>query len=167
MKKKFFIGLFIAAVIGLSVFAYAALAKKNDYRPQQNLQSPIEIPDTGIVKYSEITDNEKPVVAMFYVDWCGYCRRFMPEYGKLAKKLGDKYTFSVVNCDEAENAELTREYNIMSFPSLFVIDNKLVHSFSLNMAGTVEPEIMQEELEEYINFRNRILSQISASNKQH
>ncbi len=156
MKKKFFLGLFIAAAVGLFVFAHYEL-KNSDDAAQQNIQAAIEIPAEGIVKYNEITDFEKPVVILFYVDWCGYCRRFMPEFGKIAKKFSDEYTFAVINCDYPENADMIKEFNIMSFPELFLTDKKLEHSFSLNMADIQDLDIMKKELNSYLNFRNRML----------
>ena len=90
MKKKFFIGLFIFATIGLFIFAHLALRHNTmqDEQPiQGNLSAPIEIPEGNIIKYEEAEKLEKPMVVMFYVDWCTYCRRFMPIFAKYSEKF--------------------------------------------------------------------------------
>ena len=94
MKKKFFIGLFVVVSICLFVFAHIVL-KQNEkqYQAQQNLSAPIEIPEKGVVSYEEAEKLDKPMVVMFYVDWCAYCRRFMPTFGEFAAKYKDKYSF--------------------------------------------------------------------------
>ncbi|MCD7878746.1 MAG: thioredoxin domain-containing protein [Candidatus Gastranaerophilales bacterium] len=155
MKKKFFIGLFIAAAIGLFVFA-AIVLKPDDKKPvQQNLNAPIEIPDTGIITIQEAESTDKPIVAMFYVDWCTYCRRFMPVFGEFAKSYKDKYTFAVVNCDYLENEKIIKDFHIMGYPSLFVIDNQLEHSFGLNPAGLMDKAVMKKELNDYLKLRDK------------
>lgn len=158
MKKKFFIGLFIVAAIGLFTFAGIVLKSNNSYSTQTNLQAPIEIPAESVITMEEASQINKPIVAMFYVDWCGYCRRFMPVFGKFARKYKNDYSFAVINCDNYENRKLVDDFHIIGFPSLFIIDNELNHKFSMNMAATSDEKVMKEELENYINFRRNILA---------
>ena len=159
MKKKFFIGLFIFAAIGLFLFAHLALRSNNvpEYQPQQNLPAPIEIPSTGVMLYEEAKAIDKPMVAMFYVDWCSYCRKYMPVFGELAAVYKDKYSFVAINCDNPQYKELVNSFHIMAFPSLFVIDEKIGHKFSLNMAATTQKSIAREELDNYLKVRKNIV----------
>ena len=159
MKKKFFIGLFVFAVVGLFIFAHLVL-KNNEpkYEPQQvNLPAPIEIPATGVVSYEEAQNIDKPIVAMFYVDWCSYCRKYMPIFGELANFYKDKYSFVAINCDYPQYTKMVQDFHIMAFPSLFVIDNKIGHKFSLNMASTTSKSIAKEELDNYLKVRKNIV----------
>ena len=158
MKKKIFITLFILAAIGLLIFL-CVLFKKNttSYTPQQNLEAPIEIPDTGIISIQEAEKIDKPVVALFYVDWCGYCRNFMPVFGEFANKYKNDYSFAAINCDNPQYKNLVEEFHIMGFPSLFIIDNKINHKFSLNMASAAEKSVMKEELDNYLKVRENII----------
>lgn len=158
MKKKIFIGLFIFAVIGLFCFVYILLKQSTvSYVPQQNLKAPIEIPDAGIVAIQEVQNTDKPVVALFYVDWCSYCRRFMPVFGEFAKRYSDKYIFAAVNCDLPENQFFIKAYSIMGFPSIFIIDNKLDFQYALNTIVTVDNDIFSNELDKYLKLRNKAL----------
>lgn len=159
MKKKFFIGLFIFAAVGLFIFAHIVL-KHNDnqaYRTQQNLNAPIEIPDESIVTYEEALKLDKPFILMFYVDWCSYCRRFMPVFGEIAKEYKDKYTFAVINCDYPQYAEIIKNFHIMGFPTIFLVDNKINHKFSLNLAATTNKSIFKEEINNYLNVRKNFI----------
>lgn len=158
MKKKFFIGLFIFASIGLFIFAHIVLKNNSmQYTPQQNLSAPIEIPDKNIITYEEAKSIDKPIVMMFYVDWCTYCRKFMPVFGEMARRYKDTYSFTVINCDNPDNTELLKVFHISGFPTLFLVDKKINHKFTLNMAGTVQPNILKEELDDYLDFRKNIV----------
>lgn len=158
MKKKFFIGLFVFATIGLFVFAHIVL-KHNvpSYQPQQNLQAPIEIPSKSVISFKDAENIDKPMVIMFYVDWCGYCRKYMPVFGEFADLYKNKYSFVAVNCDVPDNINLVEKFHIMAFPSLFVFDKKINHHFTLNMAATTEKSIMKEELDNYLKVRENII----------
>ena len=158
MKKKFFIGLFVVAVIGLFVFAHLAL-KNNEqqYQAQQNLSAPIEIPEKGVMTFEEAEKQDKPMVVMFYVDWCTYCRRFMPTFGEFANKYKDKYSFAVINCDKLMYEKMVKDFNIMGFPTVFVVDKKFDLRFSVQMASMADKSVMKDELDRYLKSRAKML----------
>lgn len=160
MIKKILMGLgvlFIAILLALGGFLLYLKFNQPKYVPQENLQAPIEIPDTGISKYSDDISDEKPMVVLFYVDWCGYCRRFMPIYGEVAKKYSKDFNFVVVNCDYPENKKMVESFYIRSFPTLFFMDKKLEYNVPMNLAVTTDKKIMTKELDEYLKFRERII----------
>ena len=66
----------------------------------------------------------KPMVVWFYVDWCGYCKRFAPVFAKVTKSGAFKKNLAVayVNCDMSENHDLMQEYKIDSYPTVFVVN---------------------------------------------
>ena len=156
MKKKILV--ITSVLICLTaIVCWLMTPSRISYTPQQNLNAPIEIPAEGIVTIQEANESQKPQIMMFYVDWCGYCRRFMPKFGSYAKKYADKYAFTVVNCDNPENKQLVDDFHIMGFPALFLVDNEVGHKFSLHVGATVEPEIMAEELDNYLKVREKFL----------
>ena len=157
MKKKFFIGLFIVAAIGLFIFAHLVL-KQNEqqYQAQQNLSAPIEIPEKGVISYEEAEKLDKPMVVMFYVDWCTYCRRFMPTFGEFANKYKDKYSFVAINCDKLMYEKMVKDFNIMGFPTVFVVDKKIDLRFNLQMASMADKNVMAKELDGYLKSRNKM-----------
>ncbi len=156
MKKKFFIGLFIFAVIGLGIFFHLFFNHNKSYEPQTNLQAPIEVPENTVVKGLDLKQANKPVIAMFYVDWCGYCRRFMPIFGEVSKKMNKDFTFSVVNCDYPENLKLLEEYNINHFPTVYIIDNDLDFKYEMNMSGFNDAESCISELKRHLKLRAKL-----------
>ena len=160
MKKKIIIGLLVLFLVCIATGVGYYFWKKSQlkyvqYTPAQ-LSAPIEIPDAGIVQYNEIKDFEKPIVTMFYVDWCTYCRRFMPIFGEVAKKYSNKFTFAVVNCDMPEYMDMVKKYRIMAFPTVQVIDKKYDYSFTLSHSSTAFKQIFKEELMNYYKFRSLI-----------
>lgn len=158
MKKKFFLWLFILAAIALFVFMAIVFSKNEPfYQPQQNIKAAIKIPEEGVLTIQEAEKIDRPIVALFYVDWCGYCRKFMPVFGEIAKLYKDKYTFSAINCDNPEYSEMLKKFHIMGFPSVFIIDNKINHKFILSPVVISEKSLLREELDNYINVRKNIL----------
>ncbi len=156
MKKKIIFSILFLAIIGFSVFAYFAYKNaKVSYTPQKNLQAPIEIPADGIVSIQEANSSKKPQVVLFYVDWCGYCRKFMPVFGEFAKKYGDKYSFTVVNCDNEDNKEMVEKFHIIGFPLVFIVDNETGHRFTVHPGATADKDILTEELENYFEIRKK------------
>lgn len=66
----------------------------------------------------------KKVVIDCYATWCGPCRMLSPIIDELAETLED-IEFYKLDVDEAE--EISREYSIMSIPTILVFeDGKLV-----------------------------------------
>ncbi|SCM04457.1 thioredoxin 1, putative [Plasmodium chabaudi chabaudi] len=68
---------------------------------------------------SAISQNEI-VIADFFADWCGPCKRIAPFYEESSKKY-TKIVFIKVNVDEA--SEVTEKENITSMPTFKVYKN--------------------------------------------
>lgn len=157
MRKKFFLGLFIIVAICFLVFLiFVFRQNKNVYQPQQNIQAVIEIPDEDIVSYEEAQKIDKPIVAMFYVDWCGYCRKFMPVFGEITKQYKDKYTFAAINCDDSKYLDLMKDFHVLGFPSVYIVDNKIKHKFVLSPAVLSDISLLKEELDNYLDVRKQL-----------
>ena len=158
MKKKFFIGLFIFATVGLFIFDNIVLkAPEVEQAQELALQAPIEIPATGILSYEEAIKSDKPVLAMFYVDWCTYCRRFMPIFGAFSVLYKDNFTFAAINCENLEYKEILKNYNIMGYPTVYLIDKKLDFDYTLSPMTLSEKETLEKELNRYLKLRAKVL----------
>lgn len=156
MNKKISVGILIILIAILCFGLFVNFTQpKVVYVPQQNLNAPIEIPSENVYRLQELESSDKPVLALFYVDWCGYCRRFMPIFGELALKY-KKYDFVVVNCDYPENRELVEKIGIISYPSLVVLDKENDFSFSLSPAAIQYEDYMKKELQNYLKLREKI-----------
>ena len=160
MKKKFFIGLFIFAAVGLFTFAHFALKQNeiDNYNNQATLNAPIDIPPTGILNYEEAIKTNKPILAMFYVDWCTYCRRYMPIFAELSILFKDKFSFVAINCENPQYENLAKEYGIMGYPTIYIIDKKLDFEYAVNNVNLIDKKRMVQELEKYLKLRGKALN---------
>jgi len=127
MKKEFLtalllLGIFIAGFAAGSYFEItpknsdgAAIAnKKNEKVPSDYTKK--------LVPYDKAIKSDKPSLVMFYVDWCGYCKRFAPLMPQLKKKYKNKFNMVMVNCEDTNNAEIVQKYAINGYPSIFIVD---------------------------------------------
>ncbi len=74
---------------------------------------------------AEVLHSDKPVLLDFWAVWCGPCRMIAPTIEQIADEHPE-YKVGKVNVDE--EAELARQFGIMSIPSLFVMkDGKVAN----------------------------------------
>ena len=64
----------------------------------------------------------------FYADWCGYCRKFKPEWEKLKAEPNLGIELEEVDCSN-EAPALAKEYDVKGFPTLILINgsNKVTY----------------------------------------
>ena len=69
------------------------------------------------------------VVLDFYAKWCGPCKKFAPQYKKLADKNPD-LLFGKINIEDEEIEELVNYLEITALPTFHVYaEQKLIGSF--------------------------------------
>ena len=73
----------------------------------------------------EVSKSEVPVLLDFWATWCGPCKMVSPIVDEVANEAEGKAKVGKVNVDEEQ--ELASAFQIMSIPTLVVIQNgKLV-----------------------------------------
>lgn len=94
-------------------------------QPKHQEKLPSEYAVNGI-NWEDAKKGKKPVAIAFFVDWCGYCRKFAPVLDGIREEYKSKYNFVFINCDERspETQQLMSDFNINSFPSFFLVDTK-------------------------------------------
>ena len=70
-----------------------------------------------------LKDKSKPIVAVFFADWCPHCQRFVPIFAKASRGLKEVNPVAV-NAEDPENYELTQKFEINKFPTILIIDPK-------------------------------------------
>lgn len=80
-------------------------------------------------KFSVVPEDNRSVVMFFYADWCGYCKRFAPEFesvkSHIEQNLNDRVRVQSVNCSNpgSNEQQLMSEYDVQGFPTLLLINN--------------------------------------------
>ncbi|XP_053961500.1 protein disulfide-isomerase A5 [Anastrepha ludens] len=65
----------------------------------------------------------RPMLVMFYVPWCGFCKRLKPDYSKAATEVkGKNYVIAAMDVERTENAPARRAYNITGFPTILYFE---------------------------------------------
>lgn len=83
----------------------------------------------------EVLQCEKPVLVDFWASWCGPCMSQGPIIDAAAEEYADA-KFCKVNVDE--QPELTREYKVMSIPTLILFQNGAVQKKMVGLQSKEE-----------------------------
>ena len=105
------------------------------------------------ISYEEALNSDKPSVVLFYVDWCGYCLRFMPRYKILSTVYKNKYNFVMIDCDNSSYKRLIEDAMISGFPTVYIIDPKYDNRVHLTQGLYGNTFKFREELDRYLRIR--------------
>ena len=78
--------------------------------------------------YNEIVNSGKKVLLDFWAPWCGPCRMVLPIVEEIASERDD-ILVGKVNVDE--QPELASKFNVMSIPTLVVMENGKIFNQSV------------------------------------
>ncbi len=76
----------------------------------------------------EVINSEKPVLIDFWAAWCGPCRMVVPVVEEIANERPD---VKVVKINVDEEPEIAGQFEIMSIPTLVVMENGQVKNRAL------------------------------------
>lgn len=150
MKKKIIITLAILLAVILTSAAGFAVATATGAVGKKEKPSDYKI---GI-SYEQAVESDKPMVALFYVDWCGYCLRFMPKFKVLSMMYLTKYNFVMINVEDPINKQLVEDVALTGFPTVYILDPKYDNRVLLNNAIYHNMPKMKAELNRFLRIRD-------------
>ncbi|MDY6310367.1 MAG: protein disulfide isomerase family protein [Cyanobacteriota bacterium] len=74
------------------------------------------------IPYEKAVKAKKPMIVLFYADWCHFCVGFMPIYEQLYKNHKRQFNFVKVNVENAKYADAVKKYEISAFPTVFMVN---------------------------------------------
>lgn len=142
--KKFLI---IVSIIGLLTSIGLCLDPKVNQHSQ----------DYGIgMTYHRAGLEDKPMLVLFYVDWCTYCKNFMPKLRLLNAIYQNKYNVVLVNCEDEANKSLVEDFHITSYPTIYIVDDRIKNRVHIDNGYYDNINLIKRELDRYILVRNLV-----------
>lgn len=99
----------------LRTFMCTTCGSNQQQQQQQHQATPEPLNDAADDK---ILSNSTDKIILFYAPWCGFCRRFIPEWNKFVKQNQTKITPIAINGDNF-NKTLKR-YSVSGFPTVIL-----------------------------------------------
>jgi len=150
LNKKLKISVITLAVItilGVSISACMALMPKANLKPSDY--------DLGVT-YEQASKEDKPILAVFYVDWCTYCQRFMPKLNTVRKMNKNAFNVVLINVDDPSNEKIAKENRVTGFPTVYVLDPAYDNRVHIDSPYLESVSSLNKEIQRYLNFRKLV-----------
>ena len=159
IKKVVISSVAIAVVAVMSVIGYAYA---NNMFSQKQKPSDYHV---GI-KYEQALQSDKPMLALFYADWCGYCLKFMPRFETISKLYKNDFNAVMLDVDNPDNRELIEDVAIGGFPTVFIFDPKYDNRVMLSNGIYQDMKKLRVELDRFLRIRRMLDKAENAEVKQ-
>ena len=150
MRKKIIIAFSFIFIALLAVLGYGITNRAFSTEDMLPSEYKIGIP------YSKALQSDKPAIVLFYTDWCGYCKRFMPKFKIINKLYKDDYNFVMLNTEAQDNAIIVSDAAITGLPTLYIFDPKYENRVHLTNGIYMDLKKLRKELDRYLTIRKRL-----------
>ena len=72
----------------------------------------------GSIALETFENEDKPSFVMYYAEWCGHCKRTMPEFNKLKESYSGSVQIIAINSEDEEYTELIKKQEIKGYPTI-------------------------------------------------
>jgi thiol-disulfide isomerase/thioredoxin len=80
---------------------------------------------------------------MYYAEWCGHCKRTMPEFNKLMNNYNGSVKIILINSEQDEYKDLIKSQDIKGFPTIRYYPSGLSSDYQEYSGGRTESDFMQ------------------------
>jgi thioredoxin 1 len=77
------------------------------------------------MKFSDLINQNLPVIIDFYAEWCGPCKMMAPMMEQVKEDYSEKIKIYKIDIDR--NKTLAEKYNIQAVPTLMIFKNGKQH----------------------------------------
>lgn len=92
----------------------------------------------------QVSESKKPILLDFFATWCGPCQMLAKELEALDKEQKD---FQIVKVDIDENPNLTRQWEITTVPTVFMIKDGQVKDKAV---GFLPKQILKQKMDNLV-----------------
>ncbi|AYV75779.1 MAG: putative thioredoxin domain-containing protein 5 [Terrestrivirus sp.] len=151
-KTTIIVGILAIIILILLIMNYQKTNQINALKPTESMQTvggyrpqprPVHIQPVPPVQIN--TPVRSAEIVLYYAEWCGHCKNFMPVWQQFEKRNKNKITIKTVNCDE--NKSLCSKMDIQGFPTvrLYKSSREVV-----NFDGNRSVEGLEQFINQYI-----------------
>jgi len=80
---------------------------------------------------------------MYYAEWCGHCKRTMPEFKKLIEGYNGNIKIMAIDSESPENAQLIKSQKISGFPTIRYYPTGLSNKYDEYTGGRTYSDFVQ------------------------
>lgn len=106
------------------------------------------------ISYEDAIKSDRPMIALFYVDWCGYCMRFMPKYKTIEKIYKNKYNLVMINAENPKMKSVVEDAALTGYPTMYILDPKYDNKVHLTNGIYSDLKKLRVELDRYLRIRD-------------